>query len=275
MAKSAHFAPVGLASQGTTGLRLSSRQRIYAIGDIHGRLDLLETLMASIRSDHAGRGVVPAIVILLGDLIDRGPQSAALVEWAMRAAQASDQFIVLKGNHEAMMIDALAGDIATLEFWLDQGGRETLQSWGVEETLLAQGASPGLARTARNVVGKDVLGWFASLPTMVRSDGHLFVHAGIRPGVPIEQQQEEDVLWIRRAFLDSQADHGFVVVHGHTVHEAGPDIRPNRIGLDTGAFMTGRLTAIGIEGAETWFLATEPSEAEDRNQPVDVSDVDG
>jgi serine/threonine protein phosphatase 1 len=110
---------------------------------------------------------------------------------------------------------------------------------------------------------------------MVRSDRHLFVHAGIRPGVSIEQQQVEDLLWIRRTFLDSPADHGLIVVHGHTVHEDGPDIRPNRIGLDTGAYITGRLTAVGIEGAETWFIATEPSNAEGRGQALLANVVDG
>lgn len=242
-----------------SGRRNGETDRVYAIGDIHGRSDLLARMITLITNDHAARGRVPARLVLLGDVIDRGPNSARLVEWCKVLTGDSDRFIVLRGNHEAMMVGALAGDLELLEFWLGQGGRETLASWGLPDDLLDDGASYRLMREARRAVGSGTLSWMSSLPVMDRHGAYAFVHAGIRPGVGLDRQAEEDLLWIRSPFLQSADDHGAVVVHGHTICEEGPVVRKNRIGIDTGAHRTGVLTAIGIEGDEFWFLSTADS----------------
>ncbi len=234
-----------------------SVQRAYVIGDIHGRLDLFVELVALIKQDHASRGPVSTRLVLLGDLIDRGPDSATLVQWCKALTESSDQFVVLKGNHEAFMVEALYGDEEVMALWLQHGGRDTLESWGVSVDALEQESLAALIRQARRAVGSSTLSWMASLPLMDRHAGHVFVHAGIRPGVALDQQREEDLLWIRQPFLDSGEDHGATVVHGHTIHEHGPDLHRNRINIDTGAYRTGVLTAIGIEAGERWFLSTD------------------
>lgn len=236
-------------------------RRVYAIGDIHGRLDLFERLLAIIQRDHAARAPTPTRIVVLGDLIDRGPDSARVVEACRRFAEESDRFVVLKGNHEAIMLCALSGDLMALDLWLKQGGREALRSWGVAPEELDRGPGVDLMEAARRAVGAETLAWLSSLPLKLRHGNHLFVHAGIRPGAKLWRQTEDDLLWIRDEFLECEADHGVVVVHGHTVHEAGPDIRHNRIGLDSGAWRTGRLSAVGIEDGQVWPLMTEPKPA--------------
>lgn len=232
-------------------------RRVYAIGDIHGRLDLFERMIAIIKRDHAARLPVPTQIVLLGDLIDRGPDSAKLVRWSRTLVEQSDRFVVLKGNHEAMMTDALNGNFAALELWWEHGARETLASWGVPNAQIEWGPGVELLQAARCAVGADTLAWLAALPLTVRHEEYLFVHAGVRPGVDLKHQSERDLLWIRREFLDSKADHGAVVVHGHSIHESGPQILGNRIGIDSGAFRTGRLSAIGVEDGQVWPLMTE------------------
>lgn len=232
-------------------------RRVYAIGDIHGRLDLFERMIAVIRRDHAGRIPVSTQIVLLGDLIDRGPDSANLVRWSQTLTEQSDRFVVLKGNHEAMMADALNGDFAALELWWEHGARATLASWGVPEAELERGPGVNLLQAARQAVGADTLAWLAALPLTVQHEEYLFVHAGVRPGVGLKNQLEHDLLWIRHEFLASKVDHGAIVVHGHSVHESGPQILRNRIGIDSGAFRTGRLSAIGVEDGQVWPLMTE------------------
>lgn len=232
-------------------------ERIYAIGDVHGRFDLFRRLLNIIRSDHVRRGAARTRIILLGDIVDRGPDAAKMVQGCMSMTGLGDQFIVLKGNHEEMMIQALKGDFDTFRAWLEFGGRETLISWGVDPALLALPATRSGLRKAAKAVGSDVLAWLDRLPLYVLHNDFLFVHAGIRPAVPITQQDPNDLLWITDDFLQSNLDHGMTVVHGHSIVEDGPDVRSNRIGIDTGAYRTERLTAIGIEGEETWYLDTD------------------
>lgn len=237
--------------------RKSEPQRIYAIGDLHGRLDLFRRMVSIIKRDHADRLPVPTCIILLGDLIDRGPNSAELVHWCQELTEASNRFVVLKGNHEAMMVRALRdGDFAVLELWLEHGGGETLASWGVPRTLIEHGASLDLLKVARMAVAPATLEWMSALPLWAQHQHFLFVHAGIRPGIKLKAQSEADLLTIRDDFTRSRVDHGQIVIHGHSIHETGPDIQRNRIGIDSGAFRTGRLTAIGIENGEFWPLMT-------------------
>lgn len=248
-----------------TGWRKEEIGRVYAVGDVHGRLDLFQRLVGIIKRDGAGRLQTPTRIVLLGDLIDHGPDSAMVVRWCRFLTERTDRFVVLKGDHEAMMVDALAGDFGALELWLDHGGGEALASWGVPRATVDRGARDELLDAARRAVDADTLAWMAALPLMLRHEDHLFVHAGIRPGVELKDQTERDLTHIRGEFLNSKADHGVVVVHGHTVHESGPDIRRNRIGIDSGAFRTGRLTAIGVEDGQIWPLMTEPT-GTDRNK---------
>ena len=235
--------------------RVPAGKRVYAIGDVHGRLDLLEQLVAAIRADNEARGPARVRIVLLGDIIDRGPDSAGITDRCMAFTARTDSFVVLKGNHEAMMVDSLRGDFVALALWLRHGGVAALQSWGVPEELTAAGASPALFRAMRERVPANVLAWMADLPLMRRIGDYLFVHAGIRPGVAIEDQVAEDLLWIRGRFLDSEADEGVVVVHGHSISD-GVAMRPNRIGIDTGAYRTGVLSALGLEEDRRWILAT-------------------
>lgn len=250
--------------------------RVYAIGDIHGRLDLLETALDRIRSDVLGRAPRPTRIVVLGDFVDRGPASAPLIELFMRLAR-EPNFIVLKGNHEAAMADALDGDHAALDLWLAHGGTSTLASFGVDVAALDLDDTYQVLRAARLAIPKSVPRWLKGLPTFVRFGGHYFVHAGIQPGVPLDEQTDESRLWITDAFTASDADHGAVIVHGHTICEDGVHFARNRIGVDTGAYRTGRLSAVGIEGDRTWVVTGVvtggPSEGQsaDRGRPVEAS----
>lgn len=235
-------------------------ERIYAVGDIHGRFDLFGQLMRMVERDQALRLPVPTMIILLGDLVDRGPESARIVHGCMELTASTRRFMVLKGNHEEMMVEALRGDLTVYGHWLGFGGRETLLSWGVEPAIAEGPGTIENLRAAAAVVGTEVIDWLARLPLSYRHDGYFFVHAGIRPGVPLRKQTDDDMLWITDEFLDSKAWHGATVVHGHSINEGGPAIYPNRIGIDTGAYRTGRLTAVGVERGETWMLNTAPVE---------------
>lgn len=211
----------------------------YAIGDIHGRDDLLERMHERIVADHQLRhGDAPAVIVYVGDYIDRGANSAGVIDRVMRGVPGFDS-ICLKGNHEQWMLDCLVTDDRYVwSPWLENGGEETLASFGV-------GFRPGRydpVRLAR-AVGSRRLRWLDTLKLHHREGGYLFVHAGIVPGRPLEQQEEKDLLWIRRAFLDSDEDHGCIVVHGHTPTEE-PERRANRIGIDTGPTWYGKLTAV-------------------------------
>jgi serine/threonine protein phosphatase 1 len=193
-------------------------EAIYAIGDIHGRFDLLQKALREIARDSAGA----ATVVFLGDYIDRGPQSREVVECLMRGPErAGDRWICLKGNHEAIAWEASRTG-RKLDLWLDNGGDATLASFG--------GGVPA-----------DVLDWFRDLPVRHETERHFFVHAGIMPGLPLEAQDEETMLWIRHRFLDDPADHGKHIVHGHTPNYAA-ELKPNRTNLDSMAFHTGRLS---------------------------------
>jgi len=244
--------------------RIPDDERVYAIGDVHGRIDLLEELVGLIREDSETRGPARVRVILLGDIVDRGPGSAEIVRRCMEFAAQTDRFVVLKGNHEAMMVDALRGNFAAFSLWMRSGGDAALRSWGVPEYLVEGGASPELLRAACGRIPAKVLSWLQRLPLTCRIGSYLFVHAGIRPGVALAEQADEDLLWIRREFLDSEVDHEFVVVHGHSISQDGIVIQPNRIGIDTGAYRTEILSALALEGERRWTLATGVSDGASR-----------
>ena len=227
-------------------------QRLYAVGDVHGRLDLLDQLLNLIERDNEARGPAQVTLILLGDLIDRGPDSKGVVA-RVRAGVAWARVVALMGNHESIMLDALDGKRDVLGSWLRFGGRQTLASWGVEQTVLDNGTLDEILGAARKAVAGDERAWIGRMRRTLRIGDYLFVHAGIRPDIPFDKQLDEDCLWIREEFLKSRKNHGAMIVHGHSI-SAAVEERANRIGLDTGAYASGRLTALGLEGRHRWFL---------------------
>lgn len=233
--------------------RLPPGLRVYAIGDIHGRADLLDRLHDLIRADLAAGAPERCVVLYLGDYIDRGPASAQVVETLCRRRLEGVETVALLGNHEAMMLEFLDAPYGA-SLWLANGGDATLASYKVkvpasfDEFLLTQ-------RSLRGALPRHHLHFLQDLAVQARFGDYLFVHAGIRPGLPLDRQSREQMIWVRDVFLDSEADHGVVVVHGHTIVHA-VEWRPNRIGIDTGAYTTGRLTALVLEGGERRLLQT-------------------
>ena len=239
------------ASQGS----IAAGERIYAIGDIHGRLDLFTTLIDLIRHDIEQRDPCRTRLLLIGDLIDRGPDSASLVATIQPHVTRNQGLIVLKGNHEQIMVDALQGDREALANWLRFGGEATLRSWGAPDAAF-NGDLEEIYAAAKHAVPGDVIDWLDNLPTSYQSGDFFFVHAGIKPGVALKRQSERDLLWIGDEFLTHQEAHPAIIVHGHSIVEAGPVFQNNRIALDTGAYRTGKLSAVVFEGAKKWIIAT-------------------
>jgi len=237
----------GSAAPPTVGDRL-----VYAIGDVHGRLDLLKALVADVLRDVVqSQPATRPVLILLGDYIDRGDESAGVVAFicALKAHPAIE-VRALKGNHEQALLTFLT-DPSIGPKWAAYGGDATLASYGVTTPGLAadpeawQAASASLAA----VLPPAHLEFLRSLDLMIEVGDYLFVHAGIRPNVALDAQTEHDVIWIREEFLETRARCGKVVVHGHTP-AVTVEIKSHRIGIDTGAFATGVLTAIRLEGAD-------------------------
>ena len=231
--------------------------RVYAIGDIHGRADLVARLHESIRRDSAD---LPAacrkVVVYIGDYIDRGIESRQVIDLLLDEPLEGFESVHLLGNHEKAMMDFL-DDIAIGLDWMSFGGDATLFSYGVgmgkagnAEARLAQ-----IQADLRERLPKRHAEFLASLRLMHTEGDYCFVHAGIRPGVALDRQTVNDLLWIREEFLHSPAAHGKIVVHGHSITPS-PQVRPNRIGIDTGAFATGRLTCLVLEGDTRRFLQT-------------------
>jgi len=227
--------------------RLPDGIRIYAIGDIHGRADLLEALLRQIDADCTLYPSSRPIVVFLGDYIDRGPASRQVLDLLL-GCQRTKEAVFLRGNHDNFVRRFLSSP-AVLDEWRLYGGLETLVSYGLKPSI-----NPGvpeqrqLAKELEKSTPERHLEFLDSLNLSFNCGDFLFVHAGIRPGVSIRKQKEEDLLWIREEFLSCEQRFEKFVVHGHTPVRA-PDIRSNRINIDTGAFATGRLTCIVIEGA--------------------------
>lgn len=243
------------ALSGAGQFTVGESTRVYSIGDVHGRRDLLERLLEDIISDCEQRGPVDVLrIILLGDLVDRGEDSSGVVDLAMSMARRLPGFRCLKGNHEEMFLLALSGDRQGIDLFRRMG-RETLLSYGIDAELIDKGDTADLFADMMRHVPAAHRNWLHDLPDWIVMGDYLFVHAGIRPGVPLEDQAGQDMRWIRAEFLKSRASHPHMVIHGHSI-TTEVDVRPNRIGIDTGAYATDRLTAIGLEGTERWFLST-------------------
>jgi serine/threonine protein phosphatase 1 len=241
--------------QQSRGFAVPEGVRVYGVGDIHGRLDLVEELLGQIDADDKARGRADTRIIFLGDLIDRGPDSRGVVDRLMALAQGPRPIRFLMGNHEEVFLRALSGDARALRFLTRIGGRETLFSYGVSEQDYRQLDYEELARLARDKVPQSHVDFLAGFENWIEVGDYLFVHAGLRPGIALEDQSASDLYWIRDDFLRHRDSFGKMVVHGHSITE-GIDVRSNRIGIDTGAFASGRLTAICLEGDERWYLST-------------------
>ncbi|XEY20591.1 metallophosphoesterase [Azospirillum sp. HJ39] len=230
--------------------------RVYAVGDIHGRLDLLDQLLGQIARDAGQGSELLHYLVFLGDYVDRGPDSRLVIERLSCGLPPAFGAVCLRGNHEDTMQGFLS-DLRMAPGWLTYGGDATLESYGI--TAPAADAPMEHLHQAQcmlnNVLPPHHRAFLAGLRNHLTIGDYHFVHAGVRPGVPLDRQEDKDRLWIRDAFLGSRADHGKVVVHGHTIAPE-PDLLPNRIGIDTGAYATNRLTALVLEGTERRFLCT-------------------
>lgn len=234
--------------------------RAYVVGDVHGRLDLLDQLLAAIECDLAGRPARRATLVFVGDLIDRGPQSAQVVERLRTYRHPDLSTLFLLGNHEEVLLRILAGDSSLISNWRRFGGKECLESYGADAGELGRLDERDAQQRIRDLVPQAHADFLMSFADTCRFGDYLIVHAGVRPGVELERQSQEDLRWIRGPFLEHEGDYGFVVVHGHTIV---PDVieTENRIAIDTGAYRTGQLTAIVIEGRERRYLTATAAEA--------------
>jgi serine/threonine protein phosphatase 1 len=197
------------------------------------------------------------LLVFVGDLIDRGPSSAQVIERLRTYRREGIRTIFLLGNHEEVLLRILNGDAELITKWRWFGGSECLQSYGIDPAQFAHLPDDQAVELVREAIPKEHQQFLEGFVDSCRFGDYLFVHAGIRPGIDLEQQHQSDLRWIREPFLEDESDHGFTVVHGHTI-TSEVDERPNRIGIDTGAYRTGVLSALAIEGAERWLLATAP-----------------
>lgn len=225
--------------------------RIYAVGDVHGRLDLLAGMHDRIAADLRRSPVDDHVILHLGDLVDRGPESAGVLDFVIDRCAADDRVMALMGNHEHQFLMFLKGSSDSIGLWMTYGGVETLASYGVAggHPDMSADDAQRLREKSLTAIPDRHVAFMENLPLMVRSRDFLFVHAGIRPGVDLVDQDDLDLLYIRRPFLDAIGDLGVVVVHGHTPVDH-PDIRPNRINVDTGAVYGNALTCVVLEGTE-------------------------
>lgn len=232
--------------------RVPKGERVYAVGDVHGCARQLDALLKAIEADCAGSQLQTRLVFL-GDLVDRGPASAQVIERLLHGDLPAAHHAFLMGNHEEVLLDVYEGKVGRLEGWLKYGGVQTLRSYGItREDILKLGL--GLSALMRERIPEEHIRFIRTFADKLQIGDYLFVHAGIRPGVPIPQQRSSDLRWLRGGFLDDDTDHGLMVVHGHTISNE-PEIRDNRIGVDTGCYQTGKLTALVLEGAERRFIS--------------------
>jgi serine/threonine protein phosphatase 1 len=243
------------SSRGGSGPAAARGVRAYVVGDIHGRLDLLNRLLDRIHDQLKRRAARKTLLVFVGDLIDRGPQSAQVIERLRTYRHHGVRPIYILGNHEEVLLRILGGEADLIAKWRSFGGAECLQSYGVDQRQFDEFDDAAALAVVRAAIPPQHVAFLESFVDSCRVGDYLVVHAGIRPGVPVDQQLQTDLRWIRDPFLFNDADHGFVVVHGHTISDA-VDERPNRIGIDTGAYRSGVLSALGLEGHRRWIVDT-------------------
>ncbi|MEZ5708395.1 MAG: metallophosphoesterase family protein [Blastomonas sp.] len=230
--------------------------RLYVIGDVHGRLDLLNELLVRIDEDDATRPNAEIHLIFLGDLVDRGMESRGVVERAMQLAEVGGGRVrFLMGNHEEVMLGAATGDEKHVKFFCRIGGKETLFSYGLSPEDYQRLQIEELSERVATLFPRAHLDFVSRFESRIVFGDYAFVHAGIRPGVPLDEQRIKDLRWIREEFILDDEPHDKVIVHGHTISENVEECH-NRIGIDTGAYMSGRLTALCLEENRRWYLQT-------------------
>jgi serine/threonine protein phosphatase 1 len=241
------------SSKGTQRPAVPPGERVYAIGDVHGRLDLLSALAAAIDDDDAERSQAQSSVVLLGDLIDRGHDSAGVIAFAREWRERRTVRLIC-GNHEEKFLQSFDDPVVFRNF-MTYGGHETVLSYPVDARAFRAADVTEAQFLMREAVPREDIEFIAGFEDFVAIGDYLFVHAGIRPGAPLEAQSLQDMRWIREPFLGHPGWHGHVVVHGHSIAEEA-QVMHNRIGIDTGAYMSGRLTALGLEGDQRWLIET-------------------
>jgi serine/threonine protein phosphatase 1 len=234
------------------GPRVPDGQRIYAVGDVHGRADLLAALLERIDDDLRRHPIPQPLQVFLGDYIDRGPQSRQVIDLLI-AHRRRHKSLFLKGNHEQSAAQVLRVPSVMSE-WKQMGGLSTLLSYGVVPSGRSDLKTDREVATAlEQAMPKSHRLFIESLALSFTCGDFFFTHAGVRPGIPLRQQYQQDLLWIRDDFLLHEEDFGKIIVHGHTP-ASEPEVRPNRINIDTGAYATGRLTCLVLEGDQIGFL---------------------
>lgn len=240
---------------GEVSARVPEGRRVYAIGDIHGRADLLRRLHLAIAEDAAAKPSAENVVIYLGDYIDRGQDSRGVLDLLINGAPQGFECVYLSGNHEDFMVRFFE-DLKVGSAWINNGGGATLMSYGVGVgKIFDENALKEVQNKLMAAVPPSHWSFLHDLKTHHIEGDYFFAHAGLRPGVPIDEQRSADLMWIREEFLTSEIDHGYVVVHGHSINPKA-EVLPNRIGIDTGAYATDRLTCLVLEGEERDFLRT-------------------
>lgn len=235
--------------------RLPPGERIYAIGDVHGRMDLLPRLYSLIADDMHQNPAERVTEVFLGDYVDRGPQSCQVIDWLIDGPKLAHKRICLRGNHELMMQEFL-GDAQIIGSWGQYGGLETLYSYGLKIKLPLDPESFEQVQTQfRTALPPSHAVFLQGLQPSASAGGYFFAHAGVNPSRPLTDQVGDDLYWIREPFLSHGRALEKIVVHGHTPTEQ-PEVEVHRIGIDTGAYVTGRLTCAVLEGAEVRFLST-------------------
>jgi serine/threonine protein phosphatase 1 len=232
--------------------KLPNGIRIYAVSDIHGCADLLQDVFAAIDHHLAHAGPARALHVFLGDYIDRGPASRQTIDLLIERSRRHES-IFLKGNHEAFLFEVLQ-NASRLEAWKQYGGFQTLMSYGLTPSITPDRDEQNeLVQALLESIPNDHRRFFSKLRSSFSCGDFFFAHAGVKPGIPLRRQREEDLLWIRDEFLQSEQDFGKFIVHGHTP-VSKPEIRPNRINIDTGAYATGILTLLTIQGERIFAI---------------------
>lgn len=245
----------------TTGIHLRDARgpdgiRIYSIGDIHGRLDLLTRLHEQIRSEIDADGCSDWRIIHLGDYVDRGPDSRGVIDFLIAATQRDPRHLCLAGNHDIGFLDFMADPNPSQDtLFMQFGGVETARSYGVQLAAERLRLFDIFRTDLVRAVPSEHVAFLRSCAFSLMFEDFFFCHAGIRAGVALDKQSRHDLIWIRQGFLDHSGLHPKVIVHGHTIVPE-PEMLPNRIGIDTGAYRTGVLTALVIDGAEKRLIST-------------------
>ncbi|MEJ1118175.1 metallophosphoesterase family protein [Phyllobacterium sp. CCNWLW109] len=226
--------------------------RVYAIGDVHGRLDLLQEMHRRIYMENEKSPPFDWVVVHLGDYVDRGLHSCGVIDFLINGQRKNHRILALAGNHEVGFVDFLnTGDAYGV--FARCGGRQTGLSYGVNIDFNNELSVASGHEALKRAVPNSHLNFIRRLPRSMVFGDFFFCHAGIRPGIALERQSQEDLIWIRSEFLDDQRPHSKIIIHGHTP-ATEVEIRPNRINLDTGAYASGRLSAIMIDGPNKTFL---------------------